>query len=137
MARIPSSEPLYDVMNKFKDRCLLSDYSLLWPEKKAWTVEVLRDLQHRMVDSAIEGSDKGFMDKLSIQMMGASDEACMVMTDIFFIYSLPAENIKPATKKGWIQSVASVGNLSLPDSSDPLWNVLSTGVINVGQKYNR
>ena len=137
MARYSSSEPLYEAANKFKNQCLLSDNSLLWPDKKAWSLEVLQDLQYRMVDTAIEGSDQSFLDKLSQQMKGASEEAVMVMADIFFIYSLPAVNIKPSTKKGWIKSLADTHNLSLPDNNDPLWNALTAGSIHVGQKYNR
>ncbi len=136
MARLQSSEVLYEAAEKFRENCLLGKRSFLWPDKTPWTTEVLEDIRRRMVEAEILDRKKSFMEKLAIQTEGASPEVFMVLADIFYIYSLPAINIYFPTKKGWIQTIADLGRLILPNEDDPIWDALSKGVINIGIKYN-
>ncbi|MFM9106253.1 MAG: hypothetical protein ACKOWF_06100 [Chloroflexota bacterium] len=45
MARYPRAEPIYALAGQFRQRCLIGDTSLLWPDARAWTaanIETLR-----------------------------------------------------------------------------------------------
>ena len=41
MARRAENESLYIASNTFLNNCLISDKSLLWPDKKYWTLDTL------------------------------------------------------------------------------------------------
>jgi hypothetical protein len=136
MARRAENASLYDTINTFLNDCLISDKSLLWPNKKYWTLDILKSLKRHMIDAPEYGSDLSFEEKLEKQLMEASEAEWAMICDIYYVYFLPSINItlgKIMKDIGWAASKASI---ILPDASDPLWKVQANGFTRTAIKYH-
>src|SRR3970040_2399548 len=84
MARREGSEPLYQAFATFKDRCLLADSSLLWPEAVLWTKQNVTELRRRLIDNPILGAQATFTEKLEDQLRGGPKELWMMIADLYY-----------------------------------------------------
>src|SRR5512142_2034142 len=135
MPRLPALEPLYAAFGAFRERCLLNDRSLLWPEREVWTIAALEQARRRFVEEFIQGR-MTFREKLDAQLGGAPEEVWALFADAFYVYGLPSRTIRYPTKKGWIEWAARRAGLDLPDEGDPVWQPLKLGFPTTAQKYN-
>lgn len=136
MAKRVENEALYNTIRTFLDNCLLSDKSLLWPDKDYWTLENLYSLKRHMIDAPEYGNTLSFEEKLKKQMVEASLAEWAIVCDIYFIYFLPSTNItldKVRKDIGW---AASQPGITLPAETDPIWQVQSHGFSRTAIKYH-
>jgi hypothetical protein len=49
MARLSALEPLYRAYTAFRERCLVDDRSMLWPDQEVWTIANLEQVRRRFV----------------------------------------------------------------------------------------
>jgi 5-methylcytosine-specific restriction enzyme B len=136
MARDPRVESLYDAFQLFKDRCFLSDYSLLWPDKSIWTVENLNELIKLFIKEAIFGSNLSFDEKFDQQLQGAPTELWALVADLYYIYCLPSSYIKFETKFRYIQESARKAAYRVPPLENPVWEPLKHGFSRTSLKYH-
>ena len=109
MARRKENESLYTSINTFLNNCLISDKSLLWPDKKYWTLDTVRSLKRHMIDAPELGRDFTFEEKLEKQLAEASDAEWAMICDIYYVYFLPSTNMtldKIRRDIGWAASKA-------------------------------
>jgi hypothetical protein len=129
----PEHEPVYQAAREFAERCLVGDKSLLWPDRNAWTGVNVSEVKRRHVDTPLAGEGT-FDELLLVQMAGAPPEQWAVLCDTYFVYYLPAANIKPATKQRKIEQLRLQGGLPAPTAE--VWNTPSGGFTRIGQRYN-
>lgn len=137
MARRSVNEPLYKVFRRFLDECILGDRSLLWPDKRVWTRENVAEVRQRMVGEPIEGTDLSFEQKLGVQMKGADPEQWMMVSDLFFVFSLVSNSLKLEKKHSYIEWAVEQGGLEEPSDEAELWEAQEAGFSRTGQRYNR
>ncbi|MCJ7676264.1 MAG: AAA family ATPase [Anaerolineales bacterium] len=136
MPRREESKALYEAYGQFRDRCLLDDKSLLWPETRAWTLSNLEELRHRLIESPIFGKELSFGEKLQKQMEGAKAELWVCIADIYFVYLLPSVNFKLETKRAYVQWAATQAGRTPPAADHPIWQAQSAGFTRTATKYN-
>jgi hypothetical protein len=135
MARDPSFYPLYQAFAAFRERCLLADHSLLWPEREVWTIANLEEVRRRFVEGFIQGR-MTFREKLDAQLSGVPSEAWALVADCFYMYGLPSRSMRYDTKRAWVEWAARRAGWPLPPDDDPVWEPLRLGFAVTGQKYN-
>jgi 5-methylcytosine-specific restriction protein B len=135
MARRDGYEKLYTSFELFRDRCLLSDRSLVWPDAQVWTRTNVAELQRRLVENPIT-TPASFEEKLEAQLAGASKDLWVLMADLYFIYFLPSTFIKPFKKLGDIEWAAKHAGREIPSRSDPFWEPLEGGFTRTSMKYH-
>lgn len=136
MARYPQLQPLYDVVNQFKENCLIGNQSLLWPERSYWTLENLYELKCRFIEQDM-ATKQSFEEKFSIQLKSDNPILWGIASDLFLIYSLPSASLKKQSKLKLIRWAANNGSLSLPPDDNPMWNALEPGFSRTGIQFNR
>ncbi len=136
MARMPEFQPLYDAFERFLNRCILDDRSLIWPDQQAWTPENVAELKRRMIDTPIFGGDLSFEEKLQEQMKGASPQHWMIMCDVYYVYFLPSCFITLEKRQNDIAWAARQGGLTPPAPDDPLWEPHKHGFTRTSLKYH-
>ena len=100
--------PTYAVFERVRADCLERDGSLFTPSRTVWTLATFEELKDRYVD-AYDPGEGSFGEKLAIQLAGASDVAVQLMSEILFVYFLPARhNVTGATKRERIGEVLSI-----------------------------
>jgi len=120
MARRLKDQLLYDTFALFKERCLIGDTSLLWPERRIWTLENLRQWKELVIDRPILTSQT-FNEKIEVQLAQAPAALWAITADLYFIYYLPSANITFSTRINQIRWAAEKAGLSLPAEDDPIW----------------
>lgn len=136
MTHVQEYEPLYDAFQRFLQRCLLDNRSLLWPSSEVWTLENVVEVRRRMVDAPMFGGDLSFEEKLKEQMRGASQEHWMILCDIYYVYYLPSSFIKFETKRDSILWAAQQGGLPPLPESDEVWEPQKHGFTRTSFKYH-
>ena len=130
-------EIVYQAYQLFEERCLLTDRSLIWPEKKIWTLDNLHKLKSMYGDESIEGGDKSFESKLELQLEKADPELWGIIADLFYVFALPSKAITIEKKLAYIQWAAEKANFVIPDKDNELWQPLSSGLIHTAIQYHK
>jgi len=136
MAYRKEYEVLYQTVQAFLKRCVVNNYSLLWPNSQYWTVKNLQDIKGRMIDNAIMGDSKSFEDKLKEQMAGATPELWGIICDIYFVYFLPSSSMKYKKKRGDILKACEYGKLTPPPENSEIWKALKSGFTRTSMRYH-
>lgn len=119
MARTPNADAIYDVAELFRQRCIVGDRSLLWPDERAWTVSNLQNFWDAFVGQP-DDSSKSFMEKWADQLAGQSDNVIRIAADITAFYGLfpVKQSLGSATKANLVRQVmALLPELGAPDPS--------------------
>jgi 5-methylcytosine-specific restriction protein B len=136
MAHRDEFEPLYETFSRFVDRCLLADGSLLWPEKKIWTIDQLKDIKNRLVENPIYGVDMNFQEKFELQMEGAPQELWALFADLFYVYLLPSSYITMETKKEYVRWAAQKSGRPLSMDDPDIWKPQKAGFTRTSYHYH-
>lgn len=137
MARDPRYETLYKVFQLFKERCLLSDHSLLWPDKTIWTIEYLDELMRRFLEEPVVGKELSFEQKFDQQLRGAPTELWGVVADLYYVYCLPSSYIKFDTKFRYVQESAQKAGYQVPPRDDSIWEPQKHGFTRTSLRYHQ
>ncbi len=136
MARYPRYEPLYDAFQRFLERCVVGDRSLLWPDSETWTPGNVADVRARMVDTPIFGGELSFERKLLQQMHGAGPQLWRIICDLYYVYFLPSDFIKPQKKLEDLRWAAQQGGLTLPPPEADVWAAQEKGFTRTSLHYH-
>jgi hypothetical protein len=134
MARLKNASHIYEVADLFQQRCLKTQTSLLWPDRKAWSPANITSLWDAYMGNLDKGDDS-FLQKWSVQLANCSPDVHRVAADAFTFYLLFPSSIKPQNKLARLQEVLSWKlSKELPDLS--LVNLaFSEGIGNPGIAY--
>lgn len=115
MARLQWSEPVYEVADLFRERCLAKQTSLLWPDRSAWTTENINTLRGAFTSEP--GIGKGtFLETWRKQLVNLEPDIHRVAADVMVLYCLfPHSNEFRHDAK--MDRVREVINWSLKDTS--------------------
>jgi len=140
MPKHKNCQKSYEVFEEFMDRCLKNDYSLIWPDKKVWTLDNLDKIKRNFIDRSIEGKGN-FFENIYQQFSDLNDDCWRILADSFFVYTLPSTYMSPEKKYEYIKKVSDKRQLDLPDFSNDIWDVLNQGftrtTIQYHQKYKQ
>lgn len=134
MSRRTKAEPIYRVANEFRERCLLKQRSLLWPDHAAWTVQNLRSFKAAFIDRP-DTSDRPFLEKFRDQLADQSEDVHRIAADLVAFYWLVPTNVT-AQKK--LKDVATINSWKIRagmPSLTLLEDAYQTGVVNPGAYY--
>ena len=104
MARKVGAEAIYEVAQSFRDRCIKSDQSLLWPENRPWTAESMRRLWIAFKDNP-DVSEQTFYQKWKGQLANEAKDVHMIAADLVAFYYLFPQDIKKGTKLERLKTV--------------------------------
>lgn len=106
MARQSNSDAVYAVADLFRQRCLVGDASLLWPDRTAWTLANIDALWDTSIGRPDEGK-RSFMEKWHDQLAGQSPDVHRVAADVMAFYYLFPSNIGLVAKLAGVREVIS------------------------------
>ncbi len=124
MARVPGCEAVYDVANQWRERCLESDRSLLWPglDEPTWTVENISTVETRL-EQAPQGDRSGW--KLLIQAIRNDAPAISrLVSDLIAIWSMTSW-VPVERKQIWLQQFLE--DATAKGSPEPQLEQVATG----------
>jgi predicted RNA-binding protein with PUA-like domain len=106
MARKRDAEAIYEVAALFRERCLKSGDSLLWPRHHAWTAANTKRLWDAVFGHP-DTSKSGFFAKLEIQLTEEPEDVHCIAADLLAVYYLFPGDIGKEKKLENLQSVIS------------------------------
>ena len=81
MARFPGRDPVYTAAAAFRERCLTTGYSLLWPDRLAWQPDALQALWNAVMENPDTG-ERTFLEKLKDQLASQPNEVHEVAAEV-------------------------------------------------------
>lgn len=135
MVHIDKHQPVFEAIKLFKNRCLLTNMSMIWPEQSIWTLENLHRWKTQVSDKPnIEGS-LSFREKLDLQLVGAPPVLWGLAADMHYVFYLPSSNVKMQTRLNQIEAFAQKSGFSPISEGDPIWVAHGKGFVTAGIKY--
>lgn len=133
----PNASQVFDAADKFKQRCLLDQQSLLLDGQALWTVERFQGLIDNYVKQP-EVGDGGFYDKLATQLATGQALDVALMTEVFWIVQLGPNNLRAPTK---VKTLERIWNMKaaapFPVNSPFLATPVLSGLGSAGTGYNQ
>jgi 5-methylcytosine-specific restriction enzyme B len=123
----------YQAGEHFRDRCLMSDGSLLFDEP-VWTLANLNRLREKFVD-APDTSDRNFREKYKDQVQGEAKPVIRLAAEVLAVYFLFPSNVTAYKKRELVGEVLSWGSDTLPDDH-LVHQAFAAGLGSGGQGYN-
>ena len=133
-----SRENIDQLVELWKERCLLGDGSLLFGDRGVWSLVNLQDFQNRFTGpAAIYGTGENFEEKLAKQLADASDDVRLLAAELLAVHFLFAYvAIGTEAKIGIVRDAAG----SAWEDGMPGWELVETalgeGIGNPGSGYN-
>lgn len=125
---------IQEVVDSWRDRCLLEDGSLLFDDEQVWTSENLALLYHNVIEAPLE-DDRSFLEKYKEQLQG-SRELVLLGAEAMAVYYLFAwiGAVTAQTKRERVNEVLSWAGEQLADDS-AVWRAFAEGIGHPGQYY--
>lgn len=133
-----SRENIDQLVELWKERCLLGDGSLLFDRRAVWSLANLQDFRDRFTGSAaIYGTGENFEEKLKKQLADASDDVRLLAAELLVVHFLFAYvAIGTEAKIAIVREAAG----SAWEDEAPGWELveaaLGEGIGNPGSGYN-
>ena len=123
----------YSVASAYRDQCVSSSGSYLWPGHSVWTQENLAIFMDCLSSAPAKGSS--FVDTLALQLEGQSVELSMLAVELVLLYCLFPHNDKLGreAKVQKVSGLASLRGLTLPN--DRVEKCFSLGIGYPGTYY--
>jgi len=137
MARVnlPAAQPFYNAAQRFVDVALRGDDSLFAPGQPIWSLATLNKLHHDFVEQP-DTSSRSFEIKFKDQLASSDPDTILLAGELLYVHLLPANGIKPETKRGQIRRVLSWARepitTSIPQELD---KALENGVAKAAQAF--
>ena len=132
-----SRESIDQVVELWKQRCLLGDGSLLFDDRSVWSLANLQDFRQRFLAEAIYGTGQNFEEKLEKQLADASDDVRLLAAELLVVHFLFAYVAIGAEAK--IKIIRDAAGDTWEDSM-PGWELVEAamheGIGNPGSGYN-
>jgi 5-methylcytosine-specific restriction protein B len=130
-------EKIDQVVDLWKERCLLEDGSLLFESRGVWTLANLREFLDRFLTGAIEGTGQDFEEKLAIQLDDASADIRWLAAELLLVHFLFAyDSIGPGKKIEIIRHAAGTAWEEEPPGWAAAEEAMHEGIGNPGLGYN-
>ncbi|HKH94346.1 MAG TPA: hypothetical protein VKA54_21250 [Gemmatimonadaceae bacterium] len=134
MARLRNHRSvIYPVAARWKERCLLTDGSIL-TDRSLWNTSGAAELMQHFVENPDEG-DRTFEEKLRDQLEPASASAKQLAAEMLWVMMLFPSNLKQSTKLNLVRTVWEWSGEGLPNAPDAL-DVFETGIGSGGMGFN-
>ena len=104
MARKANADMIYALAERFRQRCLADDRSLLWPDRTAWTLANIDSLWDAFIGQPDEGK-RSFMEKWQDQLAGQPPDVHRIAADVMAFYYLFPTNIGSSAKLAGVQEI--------------------------------
>ena len=137
MARVnlPASQLFYNAAQRFVDVALRGDDSLFAPGQPIWSLATLNKLHHDFVEQP-DTSSRSFEIKFKDQLANSDPDTILLAGELLYAHLVPANGIKPETKRGQIRRVLSWARepitTSIPQELD---QALENGVAKASQAF--
>ena len=118
MAVFPGTEPIVEVVQRWKETCLLGDGSMLSPGRRLWTLDQLAELEGDFVKNPLVGRER-FLDKLHQQIGGSSPWAIQTAAEMLWVLMIFPHTYSYENKLNRIRTIWEWSGDTLPDS--PSW----------------
>ena len=136
MARRPGADPIYEVADLYRSRCLGQGRSLLWPARPSFTIENLQELWDAYIENP-DLSKKSFYEKWELQLQNRSADVHRVAADLTVLYNLYPSTYWPSWKREQVLSVASWKLANDSPELEPIVAAFEAGGIgSAGPYYN-
>ena len=108
MPRIPTANRIYEVADLFRERCLSSNTSLIWPNHSVWTIENIQCLWDAYIVNSNYG-EGSFFEKWQAQLAEQTADIHRLAADVLAIYYLfpSLDWISTSTKRQQVERVIS------------------------------
>jgi 5-methylcytosine-specific restriction protein B len=126
--------PVDEVVDRWKQECLLEDGSLLFPGETLWTEENAQELVEHFNERQLE-DERSFEEKLTTQLASTSRDAKRLMAEIVCAYFLFATNVGRYRKRELVSFVLGLADDEFPEDTD-VERAFSTGIGSAGQAFN-
>ncbi|EHK68129.1 5-methylcytosine-specific restriction enzyme McrBC, subunit McrB, partial [Achromobacter arsenitoxydans SY8] len=128
---------VFEAADKFKQRCLLDQKSLLLDGKSLWTSEHFQALIENYVKQPDLG-DGGFYIKLASQLATCQALDVALMTEIFWIVQLGPTNLRARTKMKTLERIWNINPAEKFPSNSPFLTIpVLSGLGSAGPGYNQ
>jgi hypothetical protein len=126
---------VYAAAEKFRDTCLRAGDSLFLPGRAVWSAANLQEFHRRFIGAAILGKEQNFLQKLKVQLNGASDAVIALAAEITYVYYLVDAQTTGEKKRKNITGVLAFASvpISIPQ---PLDAALDDGLVHPGVAFN-
>lgn len=133
----PNAAQVFDAADKFKQRCLLDQQSLLLDDQSLWTAGHFQALIDNYVKQPDVG-DGGFYDKLASQLASCQPLDVALMAEIFWIVQLSPTNLGAQTKVTTLERIWNMKPAEpFPAASPFLALPVLSGLGSAGPGYNQ
>ncbi len=125
---------IQEVVDRWRDRCLLADGSLLFDDQQIWTPDNLARLYRNMIEEPLE-DDRTFLEKFREQLKG--DRGLILLgAEAMAVYYLIVSTggVRPATKRERVNEVLSWAGEQLAEDS-AVWRAFAEGIAHPGQYF--
>jgi hypothetical protein len=118
--RHPGREPLYQVMHRWIDECLIEEGSLLERGTRVWTEPNLAAMKQRFIDDPNWDPDASFEEKLAGQGEGATREVKLLAAEVRAVQLMPMAEVSREVKRKEISAIFTALDISaeVPDDVD-------------------
>lgn len=127
-------QAIQEVVDRWREQCLLDDSSLLFDDEQVWTPENLALLYHNVIEAPLE-DDRSFLEKYKEQLQG-SRELVLLGAEAMVVYYLFAwiGAVTAQTKRERVNEVLSWAGEQL-DANSAIWRAFAEGIGHPGQYY--
>ncbi|MFN8162429.1 MAG: AAA family ATPase [Solirubrobacterales bacterium] len=132
-----SRENIDRVVDLWKERCLQKDGSLVFDDRRVWSLSNLQDFRERFLKGAIYGTGENFEEKLEQQLEDASPDVRWLAAELLIIHFLFAYvAIGPEAKIKIIRDSAGSAWEEEPHGWGLISAAMHEGIGNPGSGYN-
>ena len=125
---------IQEVVDRWRDRCLLADGSLLFDDQQVWTPDNLARLYRNVIEVPLEDG-RSFLEKFREQL--GSDRGLVLLgaeaMAVYYLIVWPGA-VKPATKRERVNRVLSWASEQLAEDSS-VWRAFAEGIAHPGQNF--
>ena len=115
MPRVPDCEAVYEVADQWRDRCLRSDGSLLWPTDIIWNREITEAVISILQAERASSESDDFFIRTTARLSGHGAEPLKLLADATVVWSLPLSIYAPERKLGWFPLPFDVGSTQVKE----------------------
>ncbi|GAA14270.1 MULTISPECIES: AAA family ATPase [Gordonia] len=127
----PRVQPVYDTTSLWKARCLFGGNSLLFPDRAAWSLSNLAELDQVFNHQPLVGSGS-FVDKLDEQLANSESDVRVTAAEVLWLYYL----VPHTSVVGWSRKRSTIERIlgeNLPEGD--VVEALRRGPWRPGQNY--
>lgn len=126
-----------ELVEVWKERCLVENGSLLFDDRSIWTAANLEDFRGRFLGNPLVGTDRSFAEKLAIQLETASAEVRWLVCELMAVYFLFARGaIGGDAKRATLEAIVAPIDGERPPHWQRVADAMDEGIGNPGLGYN-